>query len=189
MGLVANSGTAGAYLLATLRAASEDHLHVAEVRGEGLHCAVKFAQDRVPLHFFDPAGKTGPAIGAAMARRDVIARATPDCARAAASHPVSAVRAPKSSHALRRCALRRRGVMRRYRRPERVMIRLRLQQRSAGMPRIVLLWKQSVRSSAEDRPSGLRLAVTTKKGAPTGTPFPSHLRSYQIAFWPICSAM
>ncbi len=77
MGLVQNSGAAGAYLLAALRTAFDDHTHVAEVRGEGLLCAVEFAEERSPLKFFDPTRKIGPAIAAAMARRDVIARAMP----------------------------------------------------------------------------------------------------------------
>ena len=77
MGLVANSGTAGAYLLSALREAFDGHPHVAEVRGEGLLCAVEFAESVSPLRFHDPARKIGPAIAAAMGRRDVIARAMP----------------------------------------------------------------------------------------------------------------
>ncbi|MGB0854115.1 MAG: aminotransferase class III-fold pyridoxal phosphate-dependent enzyme, partial [Pikeienuella sp.] len=77
MGLVANAGNAGAYLRARLESAFADHPHVAEVRGEGLLCAVEFAETRAPLAFFDPARKIGPAISAAMAKRDVIARAMP----------------------------------------------------------------------------------------------------------------
>lgn len=77
MGLVSNSSTAGAYLLERLTAAFADHAHVAEVRGEGLLCAVEFAETKSPLAFFDPARKVGPSIAAAMAERDVIARAMP----------------------------------------------------------------------------------------------------------------
>ena len=77
LGLVENAGTAGAYLCAALRDALADHPHVAEVRGEGLMAAVEFAEAIDPLTFFDPARKIGPAISAAMAKDDVIARAMP----------------------------------------------------------------------------------------------------------------
>jgi L-2,4-diaminobutyrate transaminase len=77
MGLVENSGKTGAYLLEQLKIAFADHPNVAEVRGEGLMCAVEFAKTKSPLTFFDPAQKIGYAISAAMASRDVIARALP----------------------------------------------------------------------------------------------------------------
>lgn len=77
MGLVENSGTTGTYLLEQLTEAFADHPHVAEVRGEGLMCAVEFAETKSPLDFFDPGKKVGYAISAAMASRDVIARAMP----------------------------------------------------------------------------------------------------------------
>ncbi len=77
MGLVENSGTTGAYLLEQLKAAFADHPNVAQVRGEGLMCAVEFAEKKSSLDFFDPAKKVGYAISAAMASRDVIARAMP----------------------------------------------------------------------------------------------------------------
>jgi L-2,4-diaminobutyrate transaminase len=77
MGLVENSATTGAYMLKKLREAFADHPNVAQVRGEGLMCAVEFAAEKSPLAFFDPAAKVGPAISAAMAKRDVIARAMP----------------------------------------------------------------------------------------------------------------
>lgn len=77
LGLVENAGSAGAYLCAALRDALADHPHVAEVRGEGLMAAVEFAESTDPLTFFDPARKIGPAISAAMASDNVIARAMP----------------------------------------------------------------------------------------------------------------
>ncbi|MBT2131991.1 aspartate aminotransferase family protein [Aliiroseovarius lamellibrachiae] len=77
LGLVENAGNMGAYLRSELATALEDHPHVAEVRGEGLMCAVEFAHTTSPIAFFDPARKVGPAISAAMAKRDVIARAMP----------------------------------------------------------------------------------------------------------------
>jgi len=77
LGLVENAGKTGAYLCAALRDALTDHGHVAEVRGEGLMAAVEFAESVDPLKLFDPARKIGPAISAAMAADDVIARAMP----------------------------------------------------------------------------------------------------------------
>jgi len=77
LGLVENAGKTGAYLCAALRDALADHGHVAEVRGAGLMAAVEFAESVDPLKLFDPARKIGPAISAAMAADDVIARAMP----------------------------------------------------------------------------------------------------------------
>ena len=77
MGLVENSATTGAYLLEQLTAAFGDHPNVAQVRGEGLMCAIEFADTKSPLEFLDPAKKVGYAISAAMASRNVIARAMP----------------------------------------------------------------------------------------------------------------
>lgn len=51
--------------------------NIAQVRGEGLMCVVKFSEIKSPVDFFDPAKKVGCAISAAMASRDVIARAMP----------------------------------------------------------------------------------------------------------------
>ncbi len=77
MGLVENSGSTGTYMLQQLAEAFGDHPNVAQVRGEGLMCAVEFAEAGAPLNLFDPSKKVGYAISAAMARRDVIARAMP----------------------------------------------------------------------------------------------------------------
>lgn len=77
LGLVKNAGEVGAYLVEQMTAAFAGHANVAEVRGEGMLCAVEFAETKAPLQFFDVAKKIGPAISAAMAQRDVIARAMP----------------------------------------------------------------------------------------------------------------
>lgn len=77
MGLIDNARQTGAYLNNALREAFGDNKYVAEVRGEGLLSAVEFAASTAPLTFFDPAQKIGPSIVAAMAKRDVIARAMP----------------------------------------------------------------------------------------------------------------
>ena len=77
MGLVANAAETGAYLNAAMAAAIGDHVHVGEVRGEGILCAVELVEDRDSRTFFDPAKKVGPSIVAAMLKRGVIARAMP----------------------------------------------------------------------------------------------------------------
>ena len=77
LGLVENARTNGAYLNSAMTAAVADHPNVVQVRGEGLLCAVEFAEARAPLTLFDPSKKVGPMIAAAMAKRDVIARAMP----------------------------------------------------------------------------------------------------------------
>jgi L-2,4-diaminobutyrate transaminase len=77
LGLVGNAGRTGAYLNREMGAALADHPHVIEVRGEGLMCAVEFAEDKAARAFFDPARKIGPAVAAALLRRGVIARAMP----------------------------------------------------------------------------------------------------------------
>jgi len=77
LGLVENAGKTGAYMLEQLTAAFAGHANVAQVRGQGLMCAVEFAQSKSPVGFFDPDKKVGYAISNAMARRNVIARAMP----------------------------------------------------------------------------------------------------------------
>jgi L-2,4-diaminobutyrate transaminase len=78
LGLVANAGDVGGYLLSSLRAALADHPCVGDVRGEGLLCAVEFVEDRATRRPFDPARKLVPQIAAAMlAQGKVIARAMP----------------------------------------------------------------------------------------------------------------
>ena len=46
LGLVANAGDTGAYLLAALRDALADHPHVGDIRGEGMLAAIEFVEDR-----------------------------------------------------------------------------------------------------------------------------------------------
>lgn len=75
--LVNNAGTVGAHLNSVIAQAVGDHVHVGEVRGEGMLCAVELIRDRDDRAFFDPADKTGPRVVAAMLDRGVIARAMP----------------------------------------------------------------------------------------------------------------
>ena len=78
MGLVANAGNVGAYLNAKMTEAVGDHPNVGEVRGEGMLCAVELVADKANRTFFEPAGKLGPVVVAAMLKRGVIARAMPE---------------------------------------------------------------------------------------------------------------
>jgi L-2,4-diaminobutyrate transaminase len=78
MGLVANAGNVGAYLNAKMTEAVGDHPNVGEVRGEGMLCAVELVTDKANRTFFEPAGKLGPVVVAAMLKRGVIARAMPE---------------------------------------------------------------------------------------------------------------
>jgi len=75
--LVNNAGKTGAYLNQAMRDAVESHPNVGEVRGEGMLCAVEFVEEKQTRKFYQPAGKVGPAIAAALLKRDVIARAMP----------------------------------------------------------------------------------------------------------------
>ena len=77
MGLVGNAGKMGTYLLDKMSAALAEHPNVAEVRGDGLLCAVELTETKSPLGFFDPGRKIGPAIVGALASRNIIARAMP----------------------------------------------------------------------------------------------------------------
>jgi L-2,4-diaminobutyrate transaminase len=78
LGLVANAGEVGSYLIRTMRDALGDHPHVGEVRGDGMLCAVEFVADRATRRAFDPARKLVPQIAATMlAQEKVIARAMP----------------------------------------------------------------------------------------------------------------
>ena len=72
-----DAAATGAYLKKTLEEALENHTNVGEVRGEGLLCAIEFVEDKVTRRFFDPAGKIGPQVAAALLARGVIARAMP----------------------------------------------------------------------------------------------------------------
>jgi len=77
LGLVENAGKSGAYLLARLREMLNDHPNVVDIRGEGLMVALEFGESKAPLTFFDPDKKVGYALAAAVASRNVIARAMP----------------------------------------------------------------------------------------------------------------
>jgi L-2,4-diaminobutyrate transaminase len=77
LGLVQNAGETGRYLNEQMRAALGDHVHVGDVRGEGMLCAVEFVEDRATRTFFDPAKKVGPSVAAALLKRGVIGRAMP----------------------------------------------------------------------------------------------------------------
>ncbi|MEO9780884.1 MAG: aspartate aminotransferase family protein [Sedimentitalea sp.] len=77
LNLIANAGDTGAYLNQQMRDALADHPNVGEIRGEGMLCAVELVEDRDSRTFFDPARKVGPSVSAAMASRNVIARAMP----------------------------------------------------------------------------------------------------------------
>src|SRR3546814_15677932 len=60
-----------------MRKALAEHLHVGEVRGEGMLCAVELVEARQGRTFFEPAGQQGPKVAAALLKRGVIARAMP----------------------------------------------------------------------------------------------------------------
>jgi L-2,4-diaminobutyrate transaminase len=75
--LIDNAGAMGAYLKAGLAEALGDHVHVGDVRGEGLLCAVEFVKDRDSRTFFDADEKIGPQIAAALFAKGVIGRAMP----------------------------------------------------------------------------------------------------------------
>ena len=77
LGLVENARTVGTYFNSAMKSAFADHPHVAEVRGDGLLCAVEFAEDKAERRFYDPARKIGPTIAAALLSEGVIARAMP----------------------------------------------------------------------------------------------------------------
>ena len=77
LGLVENAGKTGAYFNNALHDALDNHPHVGEVRGVGLLAAVEFVADKAKRTFFDPADKIGSKLAAALAKRNVIARAMP----------------------------------------------------------------------------------------------------------------
>ena len=77
LGLVKNAGETGAYLKKVLTDAVGDHVHVGEVRGEGLLIAVEFVKDRDSRTYFDASEMIGPRITQALFGENVIARAMP----------------------------------------------------------------------------------------------------------------
>jgi L-2,4-diaminobutyrate transaminase len=77
LGLVENAGRVGAYLNAKMHEALGDHRHVGEIRGEGMLCALEFAEDKAGRTPFDPTRKVGPAVASALLAQGVIGRAMP----------------------------------------------------------------------------------------------------------------
>ena len=77
LGLVDNAGTVGAHLNREMAEALGEHVHVGDVRGEGMLCAIEFVEDRDLRTAFDPARKIGPQIATALVKRGVIGRAMP----------------------------------------------------------------------------------------------------------------
>ncbi len=77
LGLVKNAAEIGAYFNAAMKAALSNHPHVGDVRGEGLLAAVEFVEDKDQRKFFEPAGRVGTAVAAALLKRGVIVRAMP----------------------------------------------------------------------------------------------------------------
>ncbi len=77
MNLVANAAEVGGYLNQSMKEAVGNLPHVGDVRGEGMWCAVEFVADKETRKLYDPVGKIGPQIAAAMLNRGVIGRAMP----------------------------------------------------------------------------------------------------------------
>ena len=77
LNLVANAGRTGTYLNTALKETVGDHVHVGDVRGEGMLAAIEFMADRDTHRFFDASEKVGPRIAAALLEDGVIARAMP----------------------------------------------------------------------------------------------------------------
>jgi len=75
--LVSNAGGVGGYLKRALLEAIGDHANVGEVRGQGLLCAIEFVEDRKTRKFYDPQGKVGVEIAAALLKHGVVGRAMP----------------------------------------------------------------------------------------------------------------
>ncbi len=78
LGLVENAGKVGAHFNQAMRDALAGHVHVGDVRGDGMLCAVEFVADREKRTFFPADRKIGPSIAAALLSRGVIARAMPE---------------------------------------------------------------------------------------------------------------
>jgi L-2,4-diaminobutyrate transaminase len=77
LGLVENARDAGAYFMTAMNDALADHMHVGDIRGEGLLCAIEFVEDKDSRAFFDPAKKVGPQVATALLKQGVIGRAMP----------------------------------------------------------------------------------------------------------------
>ncbi|MFW8595145.1 aspartate aminotransferase family protein [Cribrihabitans neustonicus] len=78
LGLVENARDTGAVLNQAMAEAFAGHPNLGEVRGEGMLCAVEFAEDPGSRKFFDAGAKIGPQIAAKLLEQEkVIARAMP----------------------------------------------------------------------------------------------------------------
>ncbi|WP_417524950.1 aspartate aminotransferase family protein [Marinovum sp.] len=77
LGLVMNAGETGAYFNKVMTEALGEHVHVGDVRGAGMMCAVEFVKDRDSRSFFDASDKIGPQVAAALLEQGVIGRAMP----------------------------------------------------------------------------------------------------------------
>jgi len=77
MRLVDNAGETGAYFNKAMTDALGGHIHVGDIRGEGMLGAIELVEDKDDRVFYDPARKIGPSIAAALLSRGVIARAMP----------------------------------------------------------------------------------------------------------------
>ena len=77
LGLVKNAGETGAYFVGAMRDALAGHVHVGDVRGEGMLCAVEFVEEKSGRKFYDPSKKVGAAVAAELASMGVIGRAMP----------------------------------------------------------------------------------------------------------------
>jgi L-2,4-diaminobutyrate transaminase len=75
--LAGNAATVGRHLLAALQDGLQGNPFVAEVRGEGLLCAVELVADPVRRRRFDPALKVGSRIAEAALAAGLIIRAMP----------------------------------------------------------------------------------------------------------------
>ena len=78
LGLIENAKSIGAYFNQCMRSTLGEHIHVGEVHGEGLLCAIEFVEDKADRIFFAPDKKIGPAISASLLTHGIIARAMPE---------------------------------------------------------------------------------------------------------------
>lgn len=77
LNLVANAAEVGGYLNRAMQSSLQGLPHVGDVRGEGMMCAIEFVEDPSARKAYDPVGKVGPQIAAALLKRGVIGRAMP----------------------------------------------------------------------------------------------------------------
>lgn len=77
LNLVENARITGAYFNQAMQNALGNHPHVGEVRGEGIMCAIEFVEDKASRKRYEPMGKIGPQVAAALFKRGVIGRAMP----------------------------------------------------------------------------------------------------------------